>query len=89
MNKTLILFKTMFKSEDIMEIGGGKTGGKIKGIFKIIGLMLILLLAGISFAPLIVELYKPLQSIGMRELPVSSLKTWIHRSLQVFRRHVL
>lgn len=67
MNKTLILFKTMFKSEDIMEIGAGKTGGKIKGIFKVIGLMLILLLAGVSFAPLIVELYKPLQPIGMQD----------------------
>lgn len=68
MSKTLMLFKTMFKSEDIMELGAGRTGGKIKGIFKVLGLMLVLLLAGISFTPIIIELYKPLQSLGMADL---------------------
>lgn len=68
MNKTLTLFKTMFKSEDIMELGFEKKSGKIKTVFKVLGLMLILLIAGASFTPIIMEIYAPLKAFGMQDL---------------------
>lgn len=67
MNKTLLLFKTMFRSEDVLEIKSERSG-RIKGIFKVLGMLAILLLAGASFAPLITEMYKPLAMFGMEEL---------------------
>lgn len=67
MNKTLLLFKTMFRSEDVLEINMQRSG-RIKGIFKVIGLILLLLLAGVSFAPIIAELYPPFKMMGMQDL---------------------
>lgn len=67
MNKTLLLFRTMFRSEDVLEIKTERTG-RIKTLFKLIGMLVILLIAGFSFAPIIAELYAPLKQFGMAEL---------------------
>lgn len=73
MNKTLILFKTMFKSEDVMELGTAKKVSKVRSIFKMIGLMLVLLLAGVSVAPFVIEIYDPLKMFGMEALVLKLL----------------
>ena len=67
MNKTLILFKTMFRSENLLEIKSEQSS-RLKGILKVVGMLAILLLAGASFAPIIVELYTPLAIVGMEPL---------------------
>ena len=67
MNKTLILFKTMFRSENLLEIKSEQSS-RLKGILKVVGMLAILLLAGASFAPIIVELYSPLALVGMEPL---------------------
>lgn len=67
MNKTLLLFKTMFRSENLLEIKS-EHSSRLKGILKVVGMLTILLLAGASFAPIIVELYPPLALVGMEPL---------------------
>lgn len=67
MNKTLILFKTMFRSENLLEIKSEQSS-PMKGVLKVVGMLAILLLAGASFAPIIVELYTPLAMVGMEPL---------------------
>lgn len=66
MNKTFILFKTMFKAEDIMELNVDKNG-KVPSVLKYLGLAAILFLAGASFAPLMFELYPTFQFLGMED----------------------
>lgn len=67
MNKTLLLFKTMFRSEDVLEIKTERAG-RMKTLFKLLGMLVILLIAGFSFAPVIAELYGPLKQFGMAQL---------------------
>lgn len=67
MNKTLLLFKTMFRSEDVLEVSMERAG-KVKGVFKVLGLFVILLLVGTSFAPIVAELYPALAGAGMEDL---------------------
>lgn len=66
-NKTLALLKVMLKTEDVMEMSSNKTG-KLKQGLKVIGLGILLLIGGFSFAPMIVEMFKLLTPFGLQDV---------------------
>ncbi|PKK39005.1 hypothetical protein ABB02_01718 [Clostridiaceae bacterium JG1575] len=64
MNKFFPLVRVLFKSEDALDLSSGKKSTHLKGILKLLGLGLLLLLAGASFAPLIAKLYEGMAPTG-------------------------
>lgn len=66
-NKTLALLKVMMKTEDVMEMSSNKTG-KLRQSLKVIGLGILLLIGGFSFAPMIVEMFNLLSQFGLQDV---------------------
>lgn len=71
-SKLRSLIKVMFKTDDVMELDYSRKTGKQK-LSRILMLILVFILVGISFAPLLAILYDTLSKFGMENLLIKML----------------
>lgn len=66
-NQTLTILKVMLKTEDVMDFNISK-GSKLSQGIKMLGMFMLLTLAGFSFSPVVVQMYDLLAQFQMQAI---------------------